>query len=468
VLTESADALADDDGLLSEARAKFRSGELNAYAGENEWLAEQQQRHLEAAERARDRAYQDVAELLHGPRYESWPTPDGRKARRDNHEVAFRLLAFIEHPDYPYVPEDWTPDDPPTKPGSHDPESVIESLRGLIHDRVRSRRSTPPRTIRDVLDAEPRSRRCLAGGRRSMGDRQKGEVKNVIRHCKRLSCPNCGPAQVERILTGATTVWNGEPIYRHEFGPQEWRGSWRGRMLGIARPSEFLRVPHDDGSCTVFVPNYADGGELISADALPSALLDAIGRAPVVGRRITLPSRTTNEHEEKPEEKPADDGNRFVLVLPMDVSMRHINQVTRQAIGRDVPTYTDISGDRYGIAYVFRGLTPEEVDAVREALEPYVVRARTQAAELTRIGRALDLMFETHNGPGTVKELARRMGKSESWVRLGVKQALHEGTVVMAGKIGRAVVYQNSQDRSASVAYLPSMSTPSNPTVRID
>jgi hypothetical protein len=38
----------------------------------------------------------------------------------------------------------------------------------------------------------------------------------------------------------------------------------------------------------------------------------------------------------------------------MDVPIQHINEVTRQAIGRNLPTYTDISDDRYGIAYVFQ------------------------------------------------------------------------------------------------------------------
>jgi hypothetical protein len=102
-----------------------------------------------------------------------------------------------------------------------------------------------------------------------------------------------------------------------------------------------------------FRENYADGGELVSADDLATALLYATGRSPAVGRRITLPGRTTNKPEVECEKKP-EDGDRFCLVLPMDVPIQHINEVTRQAIGRNVPTYTDISDDRYGIAYVFQ------------------------------------------------------------------------------------------------------------------
>lgn len=229
-----------------------------------------------------------------------------------------------------------------------------------------------PVTVADVLGLPSLhgSERCELGKKLHLSHEVEGVVRNGYTVCRNAACPRCAPGWVDRVLKWALFLWEGQQVYSYALSSwEEYASKARGGLgyrIKHTRP-EHLAVRTASGAVIVFMPGEVAG---VSGEPVPCpgvSVVQALLQAPA------YPGRGVKRYRfgvSPPRREPTD---WIAIRIPEHVKLATVNRVTEQAVGR--PLVADISPCWRNIfhrAYTYSGLAPDEVRAVREAIEQHV------------------------------------------------------------------------------------------------
>jgi hypothetical protein len=252
-------------------------------------------------------------------------------------------------------------------------------------------------TLRTILRTLPTGR-CSLGKAINLTHLSEGWAQNAYKLCGRAACANCAPGYLRRHITRALHVWRDRPIRRIVFLSEEAWQSRRGRAFRAEYSGQYVRVATGyDGASEVFYPAYSGEGEPV--DDAPGALYAALLRAPtgIKGKRIITNVKLTSGGSTNAERDPDEEPTLRQIILPSLVNQHTLmalypaslgirvqgqqtilgqwdgvkvaNAVCEATLGRPVE-WERIKRKSHYITWHVGGLSPDEVRAIRTALEP--------------------------------------------------------------------------------------------------
>lgn len=192
--------------------------------------------------------------------------------------------------------------------------------------------------------------------------------------CKGAKCPHCVGGWISRLLNRALEAWDGQQVYRAVFtSDAQWKNNVkRAREIKRDYKGRYLRVRiGSEGESWVFAPGPI--GEPVPSPGL--AVADALLRAPAAGHRrySGIPAKRTEN---------AEPSGWVAFHLPENYRLEDANRIVESVLDRPVEWTTDPYWRGFSSRqFVLRGLTPQEVDRVQQALQPLREMAEAEFRE---------------------------------------------------------------------------------------
>jgi hypothetical protein len=271
----------------------------------------------------------------------------------------------------------------------HELNALIERERDAPSAFTLTRLEHP--TVRDILQCE-RYSGCLYGKTKLSTVRSTGTVTHDRLTCKQRSCSYCAAYVLRRDIRRTLSVWEGAPIYRAVFlSYQDWRTSKRGERFRRDYAGLYFSARLPDGTVTVLFPGIPGEGDPV--EHAGEAIFHTILQTEAKGRRLTLPKRPPRPVRDDTDEGPPDVPDKVSFRIPYSVSetdaqqilpghtceVSDLSRVNGYSLAREVVTATlgrnDWQRDETPSPHRFYrlfiiGLTPEEIDTVRTAVQP--------------------------------------------------------------------------------------------------
>jgi hypothetical protein len=257
-----------------------------------------------------------------------------------------------------------------------DPAGLTEALaylRGVRAEATDARLTVAPVVVRDVLlTSHHRGSPCWQGKKQVLskqGTGSDGAVRGIYRNCGGGKCPRCVVGYLDRAVRQCWRVWGEADIYDTSLTEKEWDSRERTRTRTILRDysGRYLRVLKATGGVVIFTPGPVEGSVPVeNGNEVAAALL----AAPANGRRYTLPKRTVEMKEEDNPAKPEHE-RWHTVTLERDTPLRDALRAVEQALGLRLDWQALDASRMWWRAFEATGLTPEQIEVAREALEPY-------------------------------------------------------------------------------------------------
>ena len=261
-------------------------------------------------------------------------------------------------------------------PETGQPELVAAARQAILHliDAVRHEAEcrASPRTVRDIVQTRPTSRRCVLGAVMSTVYVQKGAIRNQRSACSGGKCAHCVDHWLVTVMLRALRLW-GFPdlIYRVEFTEAAWRNK-RAEVTRFRRTHPlFLSVRNGDRRIA-FSPEPIDGGERVD----PSAVLDALLDSPYSGQHRFAFAQSEAKRERDQEIADEDTSTekpeaRISTRVPRDYTLEGLANRYSVAVGRALDWQTEHGkrGAPFSAADTTEGLSENEVVSAAETCQ---------------------------------------------------------------------------------------------------